>query len=421
MKNTCEVVITGVGVVSPIGIGNDVFCQALEAGTSGIKPLRFPGAELLPAKFGGTIEDFDGKAYVKPRKSLKVMCRIIQLGCASAELAMQDAGLEAGQTDPDRLGVVFGNEMLYGESADLATAIQACIKEDQFHYQQWGNEGMQRIYPLWMLKYLPNMTACHVGIRHDARSHSNSITMSDTSSLLAIIESAMVIQRGQADVMIAGGVGSRLGITQILYRGDEGASQRNSDPTAASRPFDQQRDGTVNGEGSATLILERADYARARGANILGNLAGYCSTFAGSSSPAALEQAICRSIEQARNQLPESNREIGYVNAHGASTIEGDAMEARAIERSLGQTPVTALKSQFGNLGAGAGAVEMAASVLNLASDTIPRTLNYQFPDPACPVQVVAEAGQCHTAPTVLMLNHSATGQATAVITTRPD
>ena len=126
MNQNCEVVITGIGVVSPIGIGNDDFCQSLKDGISGIKSFDFPGAELLASGFGGSIDDFEGKAYVKPRKSLKVMCRVIQLGCASAELAMQDAGLEPGQTDPDRLGVVFGNEMLYGEAADLADAVEGC-------------------------------------------------------------------------------------------------------------------------------------------------------------------------------------------------------------------------------------------------------------------------------------------------------
>lgn len=415
MNQNCEVVITGIGVVSPIGIGNDAFCQSLKDGTSGIKPFDFSGAELLASGFGGSIEDFEGKAYVKPRKSLKVMCRVIQLGCASAELAMQDAGLEPGQTDPDRLGVVFGNEMLYGEAADLADAVEGCLEDGEFEYKHWGHQAMHNMYPLWLLKYLPNMTACHVGIRHDARSHSNSITMAEVSSLLAIIESVMVIQRGQADVMIAGGVGSRLGITQMLYRGQEGVSQRKDNPQGASRPFDQQRDGTVNGEGGATLILERGDYARARGANILGVIGGYSNTFAGASAPDALENAICTSIQRVTSQLPESEREIGYVNAHGASTVQGDAIEARAIERCLQRTPVTALKSQFGNLGAGSGAVEMAASVLNLKSSTIPRTVNYEFPDPACPVQVVTEPAQTHEAATVLMLNYSTSGQATAV------
>ena len=416
MNQNCEVVITGIGVVSPIGIGNDAFCQSLKEGLSGIKLFDFPGAELLASGFGGSIEDFEGKAYVKPRKSLKVMCRVIQLGCASAELAMQDAGLEPGQTDPDRLGVVFGNEMLYGEAADLADAVEGCLEDGQFEYKHWGHQAMHNMYPLWLLKYLPNMTACHVGIRHDARSHSNSITMAEVSSLLAIIESVMVIQRGQADVMIAGGVGSRLGITQMLYRGQEGVSQRKDDPQGASRPFDQQRDGTVNGEGGATLILERADYARARGANILGVIGGYSNTFAGAPSPDALENAICTSIQKATSQLPESQREIGYVNAHGASTIQGDVIEARAIERCLNQTPVTALKSQFGNLGAGSGAVEMAASVLNLNSGIIPHTVNYEFPDPACPVQIVTEPAQTHGPATVLMLNYSTSGQATAVV-----
>ncbi|MFP6620299.1 MAG: beta-ketoacyl-[acyl-carrier-protein] synthase family protein [Pirellulaceae bacterium] len=421
MNEQCEVVITGIGVVSPIGIGNEPFCQSLRDGTSGIKPFTFPGAELLASGFGGSIEDFEGKAYVKPRKSLKVMCRVIQLGCASAELAMQDAGLEPGQTNPDRLGVVFGNEMLYGEAEDLADAVKACQEQDQFQYEQWGHEAMHHMYPLWLLKYLPNMTACHVGIRHDARSHSNSITMSDVSSLLAIIESIMVIQRGQADVMIAGGVGSRLGITQMLYRGEQGASQRRENPQGASRPFDLQRDGTVNGEGGATLILERGEHARARGATILGKIVGHSTNFAGAATPASLTNAIIASIQNARSQLPASRQTIGYVNAHGASTIDDDVKEARAIEHCLGQIPVTGLKSQFGNLGAGSGAVEMAASVLTLASGVIPRTLNYEFPDPACPVHVVAKPAQKSAEPTVLMLNHSSSGQATSVIVTAPD
>ncbi|HOM15927.1 MAG TPA: beta-ketoacyl synthase N-terminal-like domain-containing protein, partial [Thermoguttaceae bacterium] len=205
-----EVVITGVGVVSPIGVGQEAFWRSLVEGRSGVRRLTSfePTADLPP--FGGEIADFDAKQYVRPRKSLKVMCRDIQLAVAAADLAWTDAHLPAQPPHPDRLGVVLGAEMIQCEPEELAPAFQACMEDGRFEFRHWGPRAMPEIFPLWMLKYLPNMPACHVGIIRDARGPTNTIVLGEVSSLAAIGEAFRVIQRGQADLMLAGGASSRI-------------------------------------------------------------------------------------------------------------------------------------------------------------------------------------------------------------------
>jgi 3-oxoacyl-[acyl-carrier-protein] synthase II len=272
------------------------------------------------------------------------------------------------------------------------------------------------MFPLWMLKYLPNMVACHVGIAHDARGPNNTIVIGEVSSLLAFSECAYSIARGVADVMIAGGTGSRLNLTACLNRGDSNLSHHEADPEKASRPFDADRDGMVNGEGAGALILESRGHAEARGATILAQVVG-----AGQSCEPRLDgrpatgDALRRSIMRALSDAEMTPAEIGHYNANGLSTIEDDRLEAKVVHECLGDVPVTAIKSYFGNLGAGSGMCELAASVLALVHGEIPRTLNYERPDPECPIQVVQEP-QPINRPTAMIANQSGTGQAAAVI-----
>jgi 3-oxoacyl-[acyl-carrier-protein] synthase II len=422
MTDSGDVVITGLGVVSPIGIGKDAYWKSMLEGRSGVGPLTVAVGSDLPVKIGGEIKGFDAKQFVKPRKSLKVMCREIQTGYAAAMLALQDAGVSAGKVDPDRFGVVLGSEMFYCDLDELADAYRKCVVDGQLRPDLWGAGAMSDLYPLWMLKYLPNMVACHIAITEDARGPNNTITLDEVSSLLAVIESVCYIQRGAADVMIAGGQGSRVNLTRIMYRGDEYWSHRNDEPARACRPFDAQRDGTVIGEGAGAFILESRRHAAARGANILARVLGFGRSFDRVPGHHAVgTDGFRRAIEGALTSAGLGAADIGHVNAHGSGMIEGDRFEAQAIRSCLGDVPVTAPKSYFGCLGAGTGAVEMAASVLAIATGLLPATLNYEFPDPACPVNVVRGQPLPVGKRTAVVLNQSETGQTAAVVLGPPD
>ena len=421
MDQGCEIVVTGVGVVSPIGIGNDAFWASLRAGQSGIAAVPYLQGTPFPVPFGGEVRDFDGKLYVTPRKSLKVMCREIQFGFSAAALAIQDAALAAGHVDPDRFGVVYGANMYYGEIDEVEPAYQKSIVDGQFHFDLWGERGMPALFPLWMLKYLPNMTACHIGIAHNAHGPNNTINLGEAASLLAMIEAVHVLRRGCADVMIVGGADSRLNITPMLYRGDGNLSHRRDNPAAASRPFDAGRDGMVNGEGAGAFVLETRRHAEARGAKIYARILGCaCGFETPSNGHAATGAGVRQSITAALRSANLQPADIGHVNANGVSTIADDRLEAQAIRDVLGDTPVTALKSYFGNLGAGTGVVEMAGSILSFAAGEVPRTLNYEQPDPACPVNVIHGEPLAGSAPVALIVKRSGTGQVAAIVAAAP-
>jgi 3-oxoacyl-[acyl-carrier-protein] synthase II len=373
-------------------------------------------------KFAAEVREFDPKQYVRPRKSLKVMSRDIQMGFAAADLACTDAGIEPEQVAPERMGVVFGADMMYCDLDEVADAYRSCLVNNEFRFERWGNQALSNMYPLWMLKYLPNMPACHIAIAHDARGPNNSITLGEASSLLALAEALRVIERGSADVMIAGGTSSRVHPTSYAFRGAGQLSQRSdADPTTIVRPFDATRDGSLNGEGSAALILERRAHAEARGAKILGRVLGYGSTFEPRDPLGPQGTAVRGAIQVALRSAGITAQEIGHVNANGLSTIPMDRLEAQAIRATLGDVPVTAPKSYFGNLGAGSGAVEALVSVLGLVEGQIPPTLNYETPDPECPVRVIHGKAMPVTQSTALLLNIAGTGQAVAVVIAGPN
>ncbi len=416
MDQPRDIVITGAGVVTPLGIGCEPFWEAIVAGESGIRPVDLFDASSLRVRFGGQIPAFDPKQYVRPRKSLKVMSREIQLGFAAADLAMTDAGIVEGSFEPERCGVVFGSDMIYADLTDLAETYRRSNHEGQFDFHLWSEAIQEELHPLWLLKHLPNMAASHIAIAHDARGPNNSIVLGDVSSLLAIAEAASVIRRGWADMMLAGGTGCRLHPTALVARGDALLSHRADDYQAASRPFDRDRDGLVNGEGAGAIVLESREHATRRGARIRGTLlatASRCEPGARRTglTGQSLRQAI-RAVSQAAGLAKEA---IGHVNAHGVSTIEMDRVEAQAIAAELGDVPVTAPKGSFGHLGAGGGAVELVASLLGLERGLIPATRNYQVADPECPVNVVHGEPLAGRPATAVKINLCSTGQAVVV------
>jgi 3-oxoacyl-[acyl-carrier-protein] synthase II len=332
-------------------------------------------------------------------------------------LAVEDAGLNQGDVAPDRFGIVMGSEMFSCDVSELADAYRKCVVDGEIRPELWGEGAMRDLYPLWMLKYLPNMVGCHAAIALDARGPNNTITLDEVSSLLAVIEASCVIQRGAADVMLAGGVGTRINLTRMLYRGDSNWSHRSDDPAAACRPFDADRDGGVIGEGSGIFVLERREFAEARGATILARVSGFGRSFESPDTGRPLTGLGTRnSIQAALRSSGLQAEDIGHVNAHGASTIDDDRVEAQAIRDCLGDVPVTAPKSFFGCLGAAAGAVEMAASVLAVFEGLVPATLNYCRPDPECPVNVIHGGPMPWDNRTALLMNQTETGQTAAVV-----
>ncbi|MGL4554668.1 MAG: beta-ketoacyl synthase N-terminal-like domain-containing protein, partial [Gemmataceae bacterium] len=230
-----RVVITGVGPVSPIGLGAEAFRAGLASGASGVHTLRRIDPSGLPVRFGGEIEEFDARAYLdkKDRKQLKLMVRTIQLAVAAARLARDDAGLGPGAIDPDRLGVMMGTGIIPGEPGDLGPAGRACLDPsgEAIDLRRWGRDGLDLIPPMWMLNHVPNMPACHVAILHDARGPSNTLVQHDAAALFALIEARRTIQRGAADAVLAGGTDTRTDITSLVRNLLYGVlSRRNDDP-----------------------------------------------------------------------------------------------------------------------------------------------------------------------------------------------
>lgn len=417
-----RVVVTGVGVVSPIGIGQSAFWQNLVAGRSGIDRLSAFSAGGVPSKLAAEVRDFDPVEHIYNRKFLKVMSRDIQLGVASASMAMKDAGLRQGSIDPERLGVEFGAGHMSATPEELADAARHLQQTaDGISFQGWAEEGLGQIAPLWLLKQLPNMPACHVAIEHDARGPNNTITSCESSALLALAEGMRVIERGVADAMIVGACSSyihpleiaRLNLYENLARGE--------DPRFACRPFDLDREGTVVGEGAASFVIERYEHAVQRGAPIYCEVLGVGAGCDGS-DPASRASGLglVRAIEAALRRSDLTPRDLGHINAHGKGTRKDDIAEANAYHRALGMVaeniPVTALKSYFGHFDAGAGAVELAGSLLALRYGELPMTLNYRTPDPLCRLNIVHDETLKMSNGVALSVNRTRMGQSAAAV-----
>ena len=405
-------------MLSPIGIGTAPFWRSLQEGISGIGRISTVDTSQLPIHVAGEIKDFDPKLYVRPRKSLKVMARDTQLGVAAADLACQHAGIVVGSVDPDRIGVVFAADAIATDLSESTGCYRACMVDGEFDFDRFGRTGILETYPLLFLKILPNMIASHIAIAQDARGPNNTILQGDVSSLLALGEAVRAIERGAADVIIAGGASSRMtpldwirgSVIDSLARGDDC-------PEHMCRPFDAHRCGQVRGEGAAAIILESRRHAESRGAAILARIAGSASSVEVQKrgkppNGSGLSARLKRALADARL----SAAEIGHINAHGLSTPDSDRLEACVLRDVFGDVPVTAPKSFFGNLGAASGAVEAVASLLALQNGLVPPTLNYATPDPACPVHVVREEPLACARHTAMLVNLTTAGQAAAVV-----
>ena len=420
MSSSRRTVLTGVGVVNPLGLNTASFWDSLRAGKSGIKPITVFDASHLTTRFAGEIVGFDPKNYIakQDRKALRVMARGIQLAVSAAQVAMDDTKLDRAKLDPTRFGVEFGSGLLATDLDDIAAAarVSANCQPGVVDLEKWGELGLPSIPPTWMLKYLPNMLACHVSILHNAQGPNNTITESDVAGLLALGEAQRILDRNQADVFLVGGADSKMNplsmVRQCLFAH---LSRRNDAPEKAVRPFDRNRDGLVVGEGACVLVLEELEHARQRGARIYAELVGFGSAFDREHSGKGLARAIRTALQRA-GIGPE---EIDHINAHGLSTIEADVWEARGLQEVFANcnppVPVFAPKSYFGNLGAGSGLAELAASLLAVTHGFVPATLNYEEADSACPVSVLTRPAELRR-PYFLKLGFTEMGQCAAVV-----
>lgn len=426
-----QVVITGIGILSPIGIGIDPFWKSLSEGRSGVRRCdMFPGF-ASPNGIGGAVTEFTDetarKVYLKDqRKNIKAMCREIQLGVASATLALQNSGVDLDTINHERLGVEFGANLMLSDPDTLSPGVLTCCDEGstQFQFPRWGQDGLAKMEPLWLLRYLPNMPACHISISSDARGPSNSLTLDDASGNTVLGEAMRIVLRGHADVMITGATGTTLHPIKTLHLAlwDDLAKTPEA-PEARSRPFDKDRSGRVVGEGACTFILEDRVHAEKRGAKIWARLLGTGSScvFNPPGVVTGTRLALANAMRSALRSAGLTPDQIGHINAHGLGTQETDIEEARAILDVFGSelgrsVPVTATKSFTGNSGAGCGTIELAASVVGLSHGLIPHTLNYETPDPNCPLNIVAGQPRETDIRVVLNINVSRAGQASAVI-----
>lgn len=421
-----RVVITGVGLVTPLGGDRDVLLDRLRSRVSGIRKFSQIPNDALPisagaeaTEFTGAIDDYgpmDKKLQRTIRKGSKVMCREIEMGVAVAQLALHDAGVTPDKIDPLRTGAIYGCDYIISLPEEYADGIKSCLVDGKFDFKRWGEHGKPKINPLWLLKYLPNMPASHVAIYNDLRGPNNSITIREASAGAAIAEAHSTIQRGHADVLVVGSTGSRIHPLRTLHAAlQEDLASDRDDPAEMSRPFSADRDGAVVGEGAGAMILETLSHARQRGATIIGEVLGYGSSGVGANQSDFIETALANVYRAALGDAQPS--EIGHLHAHGIGTTKGDAGEAAAITKVFGgvdsQPPVTTIKGHMGNLGGGGGMVEAIASMLSLGGELFP-IANLDRAGEDCPINAVTTAGVA-AGDQFISANVTPQGQATAV------
>jgi 3-oxoacyl-[acyl-carrier-protein] synthase II len=387
-------VFTGIGVLSAIGTDPTAFYQALLAGTSGIKPITAFDVSGVPCRLGAEVLGYDGKKYLPAtnrdaKKSLNKMARTVQFGFTTAVKAWEDAGGPAkGQIDPFRFGVDYGCVMVATEVEDMAAGAKESTtgQPHSVNYETWGKKGLGLVPPQWMLKYLPNMPACHASIYVDAQGPNNTITSGDIASLLALGEAFRITQRNLADAFLVGGCDSRINpVSYSRHTTFQELSPRNDLGAQVLQPFGLDRTGMVLGEGAAVFIAEEYEFARARSAQIYGELVGFASGFDRGLKGEVLAHVIRTALKEAKI----SPADVDHINANAGGFQKLDAWEARAIHAVFGGTvDVVAFKANLGATGATAGLLELTGSILALKHGTLPASLNTETIDPACPVRL---------------------------------
>ncbi|WP_439622064.1 beta-ketoacyl-[acyl-carrier-protein] synthase family protein [Gemmata sp.] len=397
-----RVVISGIGVVAPNGVGREAFWNGCVDGHSGVGPIRSFDPSNHPIKIAGEVHDFDPEPYLPARfrKSVKVMGRAARFGVGAAGLAVADSGLTPDNMDPERLGVVMGAGLIPMDLGELAPMLaRACQETGEFDPSRLADPGRadSPLFPLWLLKYLPNMAAAHISMAYNCQGPNNTVVTACVAGTQAVGEAYRLVSRGDADVMLAGGADSRIDPLMLLAYTALGtlSKQTNLAPEARSRPFDRLRDGFVISEGAAVLVLEEYERARARNATIYAEVLGWGSTFDAYSvtKPDPDGRGGARAIQSALTEAHVDHRDIGYINAHGTSTKLNDAMETAAVKRVFGDRAKTvqlsSIKSMIGHSIGASGAIEAAALALSLHTQVYPPTINLTNPDPACDLDYI--------------------------------
>jgi 3-oxoacyl-[acyl-carrier-protein] synthase II len=377
-----RVVVTAVGLVSPVGIGTETCWEAIRAGKSGIGPITAFDASAFSCRIAGEVRGFDPQNYIE-KKEIKKMGRFIQFAIAATECALAGSGFKIGPENEEQVGVYIGSGI---------GGFEVIEREHKTLLEQ----GPRRISPFFIPASIVNLASGYVSIRTRAKGPNSATATACTTSAHSIGDSYKIIQRGDADAMICGG--TEACITPLGVGGFaamRALSTRNDEPARASRPWDKDRDGFVMGEGAGILLLEELDSAKQRGANILAEMVGY-----GMSGDAFHLTAPSEDGDGAfrvmRNSLRDARIEPGqidYINAHGTSTDVGDRIETLAIRRCFGdhayKLAVSSTKSMTGHLLGGAGGLEAGITVLAIRDQIAPPTINYEMPDPACDLDYV--------------------------------
>lgn len=394
-----EVAITGLGVVTGLGIGGEALWEGLLAGRSAIGPVRQFDASAFPVNFASEVDaavsvrDYVPKTY---RKAVKVMCRDVELAVIGAARAVEDArmatkGVGDGAAPtfaPNRVGCQIGAGLIVAEINELTTAFAKARDESSaFSMKRWGGEGMNELTPLWLLKYLPNMLACHVTIIHDCQGPSNTITCGEASGALSIGESRRVIERGDADVCFSGGAESKinmLGLLRQFHTGMIAATAPEMDPHDVVQPFAPAAGGSLPGEGAAILIIESLDTATKRGARVYATIAGFGATQSADLSacpprPDSGGEGLADAVEQALNDAAIKADAIDAIVPMGCGAPMYDAAEAAALRRVFGarlaRIPLVTTKPNIGLCAAAASAIDVAVGALCILNQALPARL----------------------------------------------
>jgi 3-oxoacyl-[acyl-carrier-protein] synthase II len=378
-----RVVVTGLGAVTPIGIGADEFWKNALAGKSGAGKITVFDASQYDTKIACEVKNFNPLDYLD-KKAVQRMDLFTQYAMAVAEMAVNDARLDMEHTDKERVGVIFGSGIggMWTWHRQVMTMFET--------------GGPHRISPFFVPMMIADIAAGHISMRYQAKGPNYAVTSACATSSHAIADAYMIIKRGDADVMFSGGSEAAVSPMGVGgFNAMKALSTRNDEPERASRPFDAERDGFVMGEGGGMVILEELEFARRRGARIYGEVAGIGLTADAYhiTAPAPGGEGAIRSMRLCMKDAGVQPEEVDYINAHGTSTPYNDKSETEAIKKVFGdhayKLQVSSTKSMTGHLLGAAGAVEAIIAVLAAHHDLIPPTINYEHPDPDCDLQYV--------------------------------
>jgi 3-oxoacyl-[acyl-carrier-protein] synthase II len=377
-----RIVVTGMGMLTPLGIGIDSFWAGLIEGRSGVGPITLCDPGESPARIAAEVSGFDPRDYLEAKEARRIS-RASQFAVAAARMALADSGLVVDASNRYDVGALIAN----GSSSPPDTELAARTLIER---------GFGKVNPFYITSSLPNMPSCQVAIQLGLLGYNTAIATACAASSQSIGEAAEVIRRGDAEVMLAGGTEAPIcQMTLASFCAIRALSTRNAEPERASRPFDATRDGFVLAEGAGVLVLERLSHARRRGARIYAEITGYASTCDAYhvTAPHPEGDGAAHAITRALARARISPQQVDYINAHATSTPTGDVAETLAIKQAFGEyaysVPISSTKSMTGHLTSAAGAVEAAATILALKHGVIPPTINYEHPEPACDLDYV--------------------------------